>query len=66
VSAHIGQSAFEDLNHAFERYFKSVKSEGPKAGHPRFKKKGERDSARLYEVTLEERHLRIPNKAESA
>jgi putative transposase len=61
VSAHIGQSALKDLNHAFERFFKSVKGAGPKAGYPRFKKKGERDSARIYEVTLEERHLRIPN-----
>jgi len=61
VSAHIGQSALKDLNVAFERFFKSVKSEGQKAGYPRFKKKGERDSARIYEVTLEERHLRIPN-----
>ena len=61
VSAHIGQSALKDLNVAFERFFKSVKRDGPKAGYPRFKRKGERDSARLYEVTLEERHLRMPN-----
>jgi putative transposase len=61
VSAHIGQSALKDLNVAFERFFKSVKGEGPKAGYPRFKRKGERDSARLYEVTLAERHLRLPN-----
>ena len=61
VSAHIGQSALKDLNVAFERFFKSVKGDRPKAGFPRFKKKGERDSARIYEVTLEERHLRIPN-----
>jgi putative transposase len=61
VSAHIGQSALKDLNHAFERFFRSVKGEGPKAGFPRFKRKGERDSARLYEVTLEERHIRLPN-----
>src|SRR5919197_2414062 len=61
VSAHIGQSALRDLNVAFERFFKSVVGEGPKSGYPRFKKKGERDSARIYEVTLEERHLRMPN-----
>ena len=61
VSAHIGQSALKDLNVAFERFFKSVKGEGPKAGFPCFKRKGERDSARLYEVTLEERHIRMPN-----
>jgi putative transposase len=47
VSAHIGQSALKGLNVAFERFFKRVKGEGPKAGYPRFKKKGERDSARL-------------------
>jgi putative transposase len=61
VSAHIGQSALKDLNVAFERFFKSVKGEGPKVGYPRFKKKGERDTARIYEVTLAERHLRVPN-----
>src|SRR6266516_5839253 len=61
VSAHIGQSALKDLNVAFERFFRSVKGEGPRSGYPRFKRKGERDSARLYEVTLEERHLRMPN-----
>jgi putative transposase len=61
VSAHIGQSALKDLDDAFERFFKSVKGDGPKAGYPRFKKKGERDSARIYEVTLEERHVRMPN-----
>jgi len=61
VSAHIGQSALKDLNVAFERFFKSLKGEGPKAGYPRFKRKGERDSARIYEVTLEQRHLRLPN-----
>lgn len=61
VSAHIGQSALKDLNVAFERFFKGLTGEGPKAGYPRFKRKGQRDSARLYEVTLEERHLRMPN-----
>jgi putative transposase len=59
VSAHIGQSALKDLNVAFERFFKGLKGEGPKAGYPRFRRRGERDSARLYEVTLEERHLRM-------
>lgn len=39
VSAHIGQSALKDLNHAFERFFKSVKVTGPNAGFPRFKKR---------------------------
>ncbi len=61
VSAHIGQSALKDLNLAFERFFKSVTGEGPRSSFPRFKRKGRRDSARLYEVTLEERHLRMPN-----
>jgi len=61
VSAHIGQSALKDLNAAFDRFFKGVKGEGRKSGFPRFKRKGERDSARLYEVTLEERHIRMPN-----
>lgn len=61
VSAHIGQQALVDLERAFDRFFKGVKGSGPKAGFPKFKRKGERDSARFYEVTLEERHLRLPN-----
>ena len=31
VSAHIGQSALKDLNLAFDRFFKGLKGEGPKA-----------------------------------
>jgi putative transposase len=60
VSAHIGQSALKDLDAAFERFLNGLKSEGPKSGFPRFKRKGERDSARLYEVKLSERHIRLP------
>lgn len=60
VSAHIGQSALKDLNVAFDRFFKGLSREGPKAGFPRFKKKGDRDSARFYEVALDERHIRLP------
>jgi putative transposase len=60
VSAHVGQSALNDLNDAFERFFKGLNGEGPKSGYPRFKKRSERDSARLYEVALEERHVRLP------
>lgn len=41
VSAHIGQSALKDLNVAFDRFFKGLGSEGPKAGFPRFKKVSE-------------------------
>jgi putative transposase len=59
VSAHVGQSALRDLNAAFERFFKGLKGDGPKAGYPRFKRKGEHDTARLYEVTVEDRHLRM-------
>jgi putative transposase len=59
VSAHVGQSALKDLNAAFERFFKGLKGDGPKAGYPRFKRKGEHDTARLYEVTVEDRHLRM-------
>jgi putative transposase len=60
VSAHIGQQALVDLNAAFERFFRGLKKDAPRCGFPRFHKKGERDTARLYEVTLEERHLRLP------
>jgi putative transposase len=59
VSAHIGQSALKDLNDAFDRFFKGLKGEGAKSGYPRFKRKSDRDSARVYQVTLEERHIRI-------
>ena len=60
VSAHIGQQALVDLNRAFDRFFKGLRGEGPRSGSPRFKRKGEHDSARLYEVALEERHIRLP------
>jgi putative transposase len=60
VSAHIGQSALKDLDGAFERFFKSLRGEGSKSGFPKFKRKGERDSARLYEIELSERHIRLP------
>jgi putative transposase len=60
VSAHIGQQALVDLDQAFERFFKGLTSQGPKSGFPRFKKKGERDSARLSEMKLAERHVRLP------
>jgi putative transposase len=60
VSAHIGQQALVDLDRAFERFFKGLKRDRPRSGFPRFKRKGDRDSARLYEVTLEERHIRLP------
>jgi putative transposase len=60
VSAHISQQAIKDLNEAFKRFFKGLKGEGPKSGFPRFKRKGERDSARIFGVALEERHVRLP------
>jgi putative transposase len=61
VSAHIGQQALVDLDRAFSRFFNGLKGEGPRSGFPHFKRKGQRDSARLYEVRLEERHIRLPN-----
>jgi putative transposase len=60
VSAHIGQQALADLDRSFESFFKGLQSERRRSGFPRFKRKGERDSARLYEVTLEERYMRLP------
>lgn len=60
VSAHIGQQALVDLDRAFDRFFKGLKGGGPRSGFPRFKRKGERESARLYEVALQARHLRLP------
>jgi len=60
VSAHIGQQALVDLDGAFERFFDGLAGNGRRYGYPRFKRKGERDSARVYEVKLEERHLRLP------
>ena len=63
VSAHIGQQALVDLERAFDRFFRGAKGEGPKAGFPRFKRKGERDSARLYEFRVFERHVQLPGAA---
>jgi putative transposase len=60
VSAHIGQQALVDLERAFDRFFKSMKGQGPRSGFPRFKRKGERDSARLYEFQVLDRHLQLP------
>lgn len=60
VSAHIGQQALVDLDTAFNRFFKGLTDQGPKPGFPKFKKKGQRDSARLYEVELSEQHIRLP------
>jgi putative transposase len=60
ISAHIGQQALVDLEHAYDRFFKGLSGQGPKSGFPRFKKKSERDSCRVYEVELSERHLRLP------
>jgi putative transposase len=60
VSAHISQQALVDLDHAFDRFFKGLKGTAPKSGFPRFKKRGRHDSARLYEVSLEEQHIRLP------
>jgi putative transposase len=60
VSAHISQQALVDLDHAFQRFFNGLQREGPTSGFPRFKRKGEHDSARLYEVELCERHIRLP------
>jgi putative transposase len=60
VSAHIGQQALVDLDHAFSRFFAGLKGQRPRAAFPRFKRKGMRDSARLYEVDLGERHIRLP------
>jgi putative transposase len=60
VSAHIGQQALVDLDRAFDRFLKGLKGNGPKSGLPRFKRKGRRDSARVYGVQLSERHIRLP------
>jgi putative transposase len=60
VSAHIGQSALKDLNDAFARFFLGLKRGKQSSGYPRFKKRGDRDSARVYDVVFEERHIRLP------
>jgi putative transposase len=61
ISAHIGQQALVDLERAFDRFLQGLSGSGPKAGFPRLKKKGERDSARLYEFRVLERHIQLPN-----
>jgi putative transposase len=60
VSVHIGQQALVDLDRAFDRFLKGRAGNGPPTGFPRFKRKGVDESARLYEVELGERHLRLP------
>src|SRR5262249_29365366 len=61
VSAHISQEALADLDRAFDRFFKGLKGDGPKSGFPRFKRKGEHDSARLYRMRFDgDRHIRLP------
>jgi putative transposase len=60
VSVHIGQQALFDLDRAFDRFLKGLAGNGPRTGFPCFKRKGIHDSARLYEVQLRERHLRLP------
>ena len=54
VSAHISQSALKDLNTAYDRFFKGLRHAGPSTGFPRFKRKGERDSARLIAMAQKE------------
>ena len=61
VSAHIGQQALVDLDRAFDAFFRGLRGEGPRSGFPRFKRKGERDSCRVYGVKLSERHIHLPN-----
>lgn len=60
VSAHVGQQALVDLERAFTRFFQGLNGEGPKSGFPKFKKKGDRDSCRVYKVELAERKIRLP------
>jgi putative transposase len=60
VSAHVGQAALADLDRAFNAFFQGLRGEGSRIGHPRFKRKGERDSARLYEVELSNRYVHLP------
>lgn len=69
VSAHIGQSALKDLNVAFERFCKSVKNEGPKAGYPRFKKKRAVSVGSRWFVSLaveREREIVLPEEPRRA
>ena len=48
----------KDLSIAFERFFKRSKGEGPRSGYPRFKKRGERDSAHVKGMQ-QNRHLAL-------
>lgn len=60
VSSHVPQQALFDLERGFSRFFRSVKGQGQPSGFPRFKRKGERDSARFYGATLSDRHVFLP------
>ncbi len=48
VSARTSRNVIDDLDAAFARFFKNVKA-GKKPGHPKFKKKGIRDSFAIRE-----------------
>ena len=54
------QEALRDLHRAFTNFYRGLKS-GQKIGFPRFKKKGIRDSFRLYgSIRFEGRAIRLP------
>lgn len=60
VSKCAPQEALRDLDRAFQNFFRGLKS-GRKAGYPRFKKKGIRDSFRLTgSISAAERHIQLP------
>lgn len=61
VSARTSRNVIDDIDAAFQRFFKNVKA-GKKPGFPKFKKKGVRDSFRIQEkekFDVEGRELRI-------
>jgi putative transposase len=52
--------ALRDLNRAFSNFYRGRKT-GKRVGFPRFKKRGVRDSFRLYgTIRIEERKIRLP------
>jgi len=54
------QEALRDLHKAFQNFYRGLKS-GKKIGYPRFKRRGNRDSFRLYgTIRFHERAIQLP------
>ena len=61
VSADTQDFTLGNLETAFKRFFKNIKNKKAKAGFPRFKKRGKRDSFSLKQsITVENNRIKLP------